>query len=61
MGYSPWGHKELDMTERLHFLFFRRLAEACQSKCVMTERTLTHLKQDWLEARFHSSPAPFTK
>ena len=21
MGYSPWGHKELDMTERLfHFL-----------------------------------------
>ena len=20
-GYSPWGHKELDMTERLHFHF----------------------------------------
>ena len=20
VGYSPWGHKELDMTERLHFL-----------------------------------------
>ena len=19
MGCSPWGHKELDMTERLHF------------------------------------------
>ena len=19
MGYSPWGHRELDMTERLHF------------------------------------------
>jgi len=19
-GYSPWCHKELDMTERLHFL-----------------------------------------
>ena len=19
-GYSPWGHKELDMTEQLHFL-----------------------------------------
>ena len=19
MGYSPWGHKELDTTERLHF------------------------------------------
>ena len=22
MGYSPWGHKELDMTEQLHFLSF---------------------------------------
>ena len=22
MGYSPWGRKELDTTERLHFLFF---------------------------------------
>ena len=46
VGYSPWGLKELDMPEWLHFLFFRRLTEACQSKCVMTERTLTHLKQD---------------
>ena len=24
VGYSPWGHKESDMTERLHFLFFRK-------------------------------------
>ena len=22
VGYSPWGHKELDMTERLHFTHF---------------------------------------
>ena len=21
VGYSPWGHKKLDMTERLHFHF----------------------------------------
>ena len=21
MGYSAWGHKELDTTERLHFYF----------------------------------------
>ena len=21
IGYSPWGHKELDMTEQLHFFF----------------------------------------
>ena len=20
MGYSPWGHKESDTTERLHFI-----------------------------------------
>ena len=25
-GYSPWGHKESDMIERLHFL---SLSEAC--------------------------------
>ena len=23
MGYSPWGHKESDMTEQLHFKSFR--------------------------------------
>ena len=23
VGYSPWGHKELDTTERLHFSFLR--------------------------------------
>ena len=22
VGYSPWDHKESDMTERLHFSFF---------------------------------------
>ena len=22
MGYRPWGHKESDMTEQLHFHFF---------------------------------------
>ena len=22
VGYSPWGHKESDTTERLHFLSF---------------------------------------
>ena len=24
VGYSPWGHKELDMTERLHFHYASR-------------------------------------
>ena len=26
-GYSPWGHKELDTTERLHFHFHKKLKE----------------------------------
>jgi len=25
VGYSPWDHKESDMTERLHFLSFKAL------------------------------------
>ena len=25
MGYSPRGHKEMDMNERLHFTFFKVL------------------------------------
>ena len=27
MGYSPWGCKELDTTERLHFLSFFNLSK----------------------------------
>ena len=26
VGYSPWGHKELDVTERLHFHFQLRFS-----------------------------------
>ena len=26
-GYSPWGHKELDTTERLHFTSLQALLE----------------------------------
>ena len=25
MGYSPWGHKEMDMTEQLGLLFYQTL------------------------------------
>ena len=25
VGYSPWGHKESDMTERLHFIIFHQM------------------------------------
>ena len=27
MGYSPWGDKELDMTEQLKFLLFKKKEE----------------------------------
>ena len=33
VGYSPWGYKESDMTERLHFLSFLNSSE---------------LKEDWI-------------
>ena len=29
MGYSPWGHKESDTTERLHFHFQAEEVLAC--------------------------------
>ena len=39
MGYSPWGRKELDTTERLHFHFHHGLASlsirqrSCAESC----------------------------
>ena len=27
VGYSPWGHEELDITERLHFPFYLHALE----------------------------------
>ena len=39
VGYSPWGHKELDMTEQFHFLFMSQytvyLGEC--TKCTLKE------------------------
>ena len=29
VGYSPWGTKESDMTEQLHFLFYHRWPLLC--------------------------------
>ena len=37
MGYSPWGHKESDMTEQLHLSKVRQVSlcfcETCLYKC----------------------------
>ena len=34
MGYSPWGHKELDMTERLTLSFFHFHTKVCFPFCL---------------------------
>ena len=34
VGYSPWGHKESDTTEQLHFHFqFSSVAQLCPTLC----------------------------
>ena len=38
VGYSPWGHKELDKTEQLHFLFFFDYANSSK----FSESGITH-------------------
>ena len=50
MGYSPWGRKESDTTERLHFhfsnvcgFFFLQLVlngEGCRLSCVQGQQRL---------------------
>ena len=41
VGYSPWGHKELDTTERLHF----SLTAAYGSSCILESSFLAVLWQ----------------
>ena len=35
VGYSPWGHKELDTTERLHFTHLSNLKQIFFLKCCL--------------------------
>ena len=35
VGYRPWGRKESDMTERLHFPFLSRVSQTEIGKCHM--------------------------
>ena len=37
MGYSPWGHKEWDMTERLTLLLATRLLKQGSPSCLGQE------------------------
>ena len=43
MGYSPWGLKELDTTERLHFHFPIILLSIIFQKCSLWGREKTFL------------------
>ena len=35
VGYSPWGHKGSDMTERLHFLMYNTKISFVRLKCLV--------------------------
>ena len=46
VGYSPWGCKELDMTEQLHFLFLslenaRKEERAGETKAMLSSSSST--------------------
>ena len=43
MGYSPWGHKESDMTEQLHF------TSSCNTTCL----GYTNWENDVCDRRHH--------
>ena len=56
MGYSPWGHKESDMTERLHFHF----QGTTSSSMIATSEMLDYLvvlflKQSWGEEKLRKA------
>ena len=46
MGYSPWGRKELDTTERLHFRSHFRFTEDSGSEKLSDLPKLTQLNSN---------------
>ena len=42
VGYSPWGHKELDTTERLHFHSSLSISIKVRNKTNTLAHTTTH-------------------
>ena len=56
MGYSPWGHKESDRTERLHFHFSSQLEFL---KLDMNKVDLFYLFLKCIMATRHSLTAGF--
>ena len=53
VGYSPWGHKESDMTERLHFHF---ITIEKVNRCILTEEKLgrKHIVTKFVSKHFDS-------
>ena len=47
MGYSPWGHKESDMSERLHFLSSSRYEGA--SLMPQMVKNLPAMQKTWVQ------------
>ena len=45
VGYSPWGRKESDMTEQLHFHLFTIAKMWRQPKCALTGDTESEVAQ----------------
>ena len=48
MGYSPWGHKESDTTERLHFLSLSLCSSMAQWVKNLPERQET--QEMWVQS-----------
>ena len=50
VGYSPWGHKELDTTERLHFHFHTTIMfkEAISEKAMTPHSSTLAWKIPWV-------------
>ena len=57
VGYSPWGSKELDMTEQLHFLFFSgarlKVSEWAPPTIIPFLRRLPEISEAALGDRLH--------
>ena len=56
MGYSPWGHKQLDMTERLTFTFWIPVEFKVNArKCRQLNKTLSieSEMQSYREIKLH--------
>ena len=46
MGYSPWGRKQSDTTERLHFHFLSSTVSANEQKTQKDQRTPTATSEE---------------